>query len=63
MNTGGVNIIIVAAVLLALGGCATTPPGYSAGNPILSATDAKSMISIEVRELEPLPVEKAVVSN
>ena len=63
MNTGRVNIIIVAAALLALGGCATTPSGYSAGNPILSASDAKSMVSVEVRELEPIPVENAVASN
>ena len=63
MNTGKVNIIFVVAALVALGGCASGPSGYKANDPILSAADARSMISVEVRELEPLPVEKAVASN
>lgn len=63
MNTGRVNIILVVTALLALGGCATAPSGYNDGAPILSAADARLMINVEVRELEPLPVENAVASN
>ena len=63
MNTGRLNIIFVVAAVMALGGCATGPSGHKAGNPILSAADAQSMISVEVKELESLPVENAVASN
>lgn len=63
MNTGKVNIIFAVAALMVLGGCATGTSGYDAGKPILSAADASSMISVEVRELEELPVENAVASN
>lgn len=63
MNTGRVNIIMAAAVLVVLGGCTTSGSyGYKSGQPILSAADAKSMISVEVRELEPLPVDEAVAA-
>ena len=62
MKTGRMNIIWVVS-LLTLAGCATGPSGYKAGSPILSAADAQAMINVEVRELEPLPVESAVASN
>ena len=63
MNTGRVNILLVVAALLALSGCATEPSGYNAGNPILSAADANSMISVEMRELEPILADEAVAAN
>ena len=62
MNTGKVNIILIVTAFLALGGCATGPKSYTDDAPILSAADASAMINVEVRELEPLPVESAVAS-
>lgn len=62
MNTGKVNIILIVTAFLALGGCATGPASYTKDAPILSAADANSMISVEVRELEPLPVERAIAA-
>ena len=66
MNKGTVNIITVLAAILVLGGCATTTtqqPGDTGNPPILSAADARSMISVEVRELEALPVELALAHH
>jgi hypothetical protein len=49
----------VLAVLGLLSGCATMT-GYKHGEAILSAEQAESMIHVEVRLLEPLPVEQAM---
>jgi hypothetical protein len=59
------KIILLAtlAALTALGGCAATGPGAAAaeaGKPLLSAADAGSMISVEIRPVEPLDVGSAV---
>jgi len=63
MNKGTANIIAVLAALLALGACGTTQQQpYTGDRPIFSASDAKSMISVEVRVLEPIPVENAVAA-
>ena len=61
MNSKKLNIIAILAALSALAGCSTTHiAGYSHDKPIMSAADARSMISVEVRKLEPLPVEPAL---
>jgi len=63
MNREKVNIIVILAALLALSGCGTTAVetlNYKNGKPILSAADARSMISVEIHELEPVPVEQAL---
>jgi len=65
MKKGIVNIIGVLAMLLALSGCGTTSnprlaPTY--GQPILSAAEAKSMIRVEVRALEPISAKQAVAA-
>ena len=63
MNKETVNIIALLTALLSLAGCGTTmveSSNAANGEPILSAADARSMISVEVRELEPLPVEEAL---
>ena len=63
MNTGIARKIIALAAMLAVTGCATTGNDLVAHNdykPILSAEQVQSMIRVEVRELEPLPVEDAI---
>ena len=57
MNNGIVRKIIVLAALTVLSGCAT----YDS-KPILSAADAQAAIQVEVRVLEPLPVDDAVAA-
>ena len=63
MKTGIVNIILPAA--LALSGCSTVSVQQLSekyDRPILSAAEAESMIRVEVRTLEPMSVEEAVVA-
>ena len=63
MNKRILNISAALLVLLAAGGCSTTTVeqlGYD--KPILSAADATSMISVEVRELQPIVVDDTVVA-
>lgn len=65
MNKGTFNISAALLVLLAASGCSTTSigqPGYTQDRPILSAAEARTMINVEVRELEPIPVEDTVVA-
>ena len=65
MNKRILNISAALLVLLAAGGCSTTTVeqlGYGYDKPILSAADATSMISVEVRELEPIMVDDSVVA-
>jgi len=62
------RIVYISLTLLALtlGGCSTTSPehaGYAGARPILSAADATSMIRVEVRVLEPVFIEQAVVAS
>lgn len=66
MKTGIVNIIAVLTVALAFSGCSTTAtPGLASksSQPILSAAQAKAMIHVEVRTLEPTPAEVAVLAS
>ena len=67
MNNGIVNKIILLVSLIALGACAgtgTQPAANIADKPILSATEAQSMISVSVRTLPPaLSYEKIVAEN
>ncbi len=54
MNKENVRKIIILTALLAAGGCSSVPAqsGYkAAGQPILSAEDAQSMINITVTPL------------
>ncbi len=63
MNKGRINIIAVAAAILALAGCTTTQPqAYSQHAPIMSADDAKAMIQVEVKVLQPATAESVVVA-
>lgn len=62
-NTGKVNVIMMLAGLFVISGCATTAqPGYIDSKPILSAAEARSMVRVEVKVLEPLPIERAVAA-
>ncbi len=66
MNTGIVKTTLALAALLILAGCATgtgQPSAHTGDEPIFSAAQAKEMIRVEVRELEPVPVESAVASS
>lgn len=66
MNTRKVNIIALITALLMLSACSTTDTQHSSssgGRPILSAAEADSMIRVEVRTLEPVPVEQAMVDT
>jgi hypothetical protein len=55
------SVLLIAAAFA--GGCATGGDArHDAPSPLISAADFESMISIEVRELEPLPVEEAVAA-
>ena len=65
MKTGILNIIVVATVLLASGGCSTVSVqqlGEKYDRPILSAAEVRSMIRVEVTPLQPVPVEDAVIT-
>ena len=61
MNTGKLNIIAILAALLATAGC-STQQAYSNGTPIMSAADAKAMIQVDVRAIEPKPEEQVLVA-
>ncbi len=64
MNKRIAGIILTLIASMAFAGCGTTGmAGQVAGEPILSAADARAMISVEVRELEPLPVDEAVAAR
>ena len=53
MNTKRLNIIAVMIALSALAGCSTTHmAGHSHDAPIMSASDARSMIHVEVLAVE-----------
>ena len=54
MNKVRLNIIAAIAVFAGLAGCTTTAPlAYSHGTPIMSAADARTMIQVEVKEIDP----------
>lgn len=60
MNINNVNIIVV---LAALAGCSTTDiAANSQGQPIMSAADARAMIHVEVKAIEPAPSEPELVA-
>ncbi len=69
MKAWTVNIIMVAVGLLALGGCSTVPAEQLSekyDRPILSAAQVKSMIRVEVSELEPIAepiVEETIMAS
>ena len=66
MKQGIVNIILVLAVLSALGGCSTTSVEQfdsACDQPILSAAEVGAMIRVEVRTLEPLSAEPALLAR
>ena len=62
MNRFIVKLSVIGAILALTSGCATheTPPRDQ--NAMISAAEFESMIRIEVRELEPLPVDEAVAA-
>ena len=63
MNIRQFNKITILAALSALAGCSTTHiEGYSHGEPIMSAADARAMIHVEVRTVEPAPPEEELVA-
>jgi hypothetical protein len=58
MSTGSVKALLVCAILVALGGCATGEPAA-----ILSAAELDAMIRVEIRPLETeIPDETAVAA-
>ena len=60
MNKVVVNIMLVSAIL-SLVGCTATPQiVHSQDKPIMSAADARAMIQVEVKPLEPA-AEDAVI--
>lgn len=66
MKTGKLNIIMVAAALIALGGCSTVSVQQLSekyDRPILSAAEARAMIRVEVKTLEPQPQEPTILAS
>jgi uncharacterized lipoprotein YajG len=61
MNAKVFKCSAILTALSLLAGCATTVQTKD-NSPILSAEQAQAMIHVEVRVLEPLPVEEAVAS-
>jgi hypothetical protein len=64
MNKGIVNIVVLLAALLVSSACGTTNSQQFAPareRPILSAAETRTMIRVEVRVLEPITAEQAVV--
>ena len=65
MNKENVQKIIILTALLAAGGCSSVPAqsGYkAAGQPILSAEDAQSMINVTVTTLAPVEEQDLIVA-
>jgi len=63
MNINNVNIIVVLAALSALAGCGTTDiAANSQGQPIMSAADARAMIHVEIKAIEPALSEQELVA-
>ena len=63
MNTGKVNVIMMLAGLFVISGWATTAQsGYTDSKPILSAAEARSLIRVKVKVLEPPPIDRAVAT-
>ena len=58
MNKGIRRVIMVLAALAGVSGCATSNVHKQ---PVLSAADA-AVIKVEIRELEPLPIDDAVAA-
>ena len=52
MNTTGVRLLAIFAVLAVVSGCAAAPPDEQG---IISSSELDAMISIEVRPIEPSP--------
>ena len=60
-----ISKIMVLSAILGLGGCATSEPMQSVNNdqqPILSATEAQSMIQVSVRTLPPAAEHEQIVA-
>ncbi len=57
MSTRSAGTILVAAILVALGGCASSAP-----RAILTAGELDSMIRVEVEQLEPAQSDDSVVA-
>ena len=65
MKQGKFRGAVLLAVIILLSGCANSTIDMRGGHeyePMISAADFDAMISVEVRELEPLPANQAVVS-
>ena len=63
MNIHKVNIIVALSGLLALAGCGTTDiTANSQGQPIMSAADARAMIHVEIKAIEPALSEQELVA-
>ena len=66
MNTKTNSKIIVLSAIMGLGGCATSEPIqsiYADQQPILSATEAQSMIRVSVRTLPHPDVVESIVAS
>jgi len=63
MKINKLNIIVILAAFSALAGCSTTHlSAYSHDEPIISAADARAMIRVEVRAVEPEAPEQELVA-
>ena len=63
MNRNYVKLVAILAVVFVASGCATqNAESTQDSHAMISAAEFDSMIRIEVRELEPLPVEDAVAA-
>ena len=59
-----VKLPLLLAALGVVSGCATGGTAAAPSrSPMISAADFEAMINIEVRELEPLPVDKAMAAT
>ena len=52
MNKGMTRKMLLLVALITAGGCASTAPGSTPGNAILSAADADRMITVTVTPAE-----------
>lgn len=62
MNKLIVKLSVIVAVLALTSGCATNDAQLPDRKAMITAAEFESMINIEVRELEPLPVDEAVAA-
>jgi hypothetical protein len=63
MSRGIAKTILLLALAVVSSGCATRPAGYAPVETILSAAEAKTMITVDVKVAEPIAPDETTVAQ